>query len=844
MSSNVESDKRIRKLLEQLTIEEKAALLEGYRSWMTNPVPRLGIPGIHLTDGPAGVRRKADSDGQGVMGLGRTLPSTAFPAGVSLGSTFDRQLLEEVGRAIGEECVRLNVQVLLGPAINLKRDPRCGRNFEYYSEDPVLSGELGAAYINGLQSTGTAACVKHYALNNCEKRRYTGNSVADERAVRELYLKAFEIAIRKGKPKAVMCAYNRVNSVYCSENSFLLRQVLRKEWGYQGLTMTDWGATTDRLRDLKAGMDLDMPGGIWDNRKALIRGMQDGTVSEQADEAAGRVLHLVLDVSGAQHPESMPPMEELLEQHGRIALKAALEGAVLLRNEKNTLPLTGKENLLVVGEFFEKMRYQGAGSSGLAPDPAMVVTPKQAFDRAGIRYTYEKGFGSNAFVPDPYAAHAAVVKAQKADTVMIFAGLPEVFESEGIDRDNLLLPDCQSALIRRLAQTGAKVIVVLFCGSPVELPFAEDVGAILYMGLPGEAGGEAAMRLLYGRENPSGRLAQTWVRSMKDLPAADTFGKRQTEEYRESIFMGYRYYEDAPQLCAFAFGHGLSYTEFSYSDPECTDGEVSFKLTNTGKMYGTEIVQLYAGRNENRTVFLPRRTLIGFERVSLKPGESRIVHIPYELSDLSYWNRREQRFVLENGEYPLYIAASAEDIRLKCSIRVSGQKPADPPDRAEVVQAYECMAADTAAGRKQTPLTDPRYFAAIYGGSVPGDNTDKWDITLETPLSDYSRRRGGRLINRGIDFFFRHENRKISRMPEGEEKEACRRDARFMQNLVPRNSIRSLVQSSGGGRVRMKMAHAAVEFANGHVLKAIHSFFAREKVLPLPSEQQEQTHER
>ena len=844
MSSNTEPDEQIRELLGQLTIEEKAALLEGYRSWMTNPIPRLGIPGIHLTDGPAGVRRKADSDGQGVMGLGRTLPSTAFPAGVSLGNSFDRQLLEDVGRAIGEECVRLNVQVLLGPAINLKRDPRCGRNFEYYSEDPLLSGELAAAYIGGLQSTGTAACVKHYALNNCERHRYTGNSAADERAMRELYLKAFEIAIRKGKPKTVMCAYNRVNSVFCSENSFLLRRVLRKEWGYQGLTMTDWGATTDRLRDLKAGMDLDMPGGIWDNRKALIRGMQDKTASEQADEAVDRLLHLVSDVSRAQHPESMPSTETLLKQHERIALKAALEGAVLLRNEQNALPLSGRENLLVVGEFFEKMRYQGAGSSGLAPDPSMVITPKQAFDRAGIRYTYEKGFGSNAFVPDPYAAHAAAVKAQKADTVIVFAGLPEIFESEGIDRDNLLLPDCQTALISRLARSGAKVIVVLFCGSPVELPFAEDTAAILYMGLPGEEGGEAAMRLLYGRENPSGKLAQTWVKSMQFLPAADTFGKGQTEEYRESIFMGYRYFNDVPQQCAFAFGRGLSYTKFVYSDPECTDHEVSFKLTNAGNMYGTEIVQLYAGRNENRRVFRPRRILIGFERVSLNPGESRIVHIPYQLSDLSYWNRLEQRFVLENGEYPLYIASSAEDIRLQCSICVNGQETAAAPDSPEVVRAYESMAADTAAGSRKTPLTDPRFFTAIYGGSVPGDSTDKWNITLETPLSDYSRRRGGRLINKGIDFFFRHENRRISRMSDGEEKEACKRDAAFMQNLVPRNSIRSLVQSSGGGRVRMKMAHAAVEFANGHVLKAIHSFFAREKVLPLPSEQQEQTHER
>lgn len=643
----------IQDILQKLTPEEKAALVEGWQSWQTNAIPRLGIPSVCLTDGPVGVRKKVVREGTGATGLGLSQPSTVFPASVSIANGWSPENAERMGRAIGEECVGYDVQVLLGPGLNLKRDPRCGRNFEYFSEDPLLAGKMAAAFVRGVQSTGTAACPKHFAMNNNENYRYLCDAVVDERAMRELYLKPFEICVKESRPRALMCAYNRVNGEYASQNSWLLTEILRQEWGFDGLTVTDWGATVDRPKALAAGMDLDMPGGQRSNRRAILRALKDGALSPaHLDRAAGNVLRLI----GERVPAAPAGQQQPFAAHAALAVELAADGAVLLQND-GILPLRPGQRVLAVGELFEKMRYQGAGSSALRP--ARLVTPKAAFASAGVPHVYAPGYREASQAPDAALEAAALAAAGEAEVILFFGGLTEDFESEGFDREDLSLPDNQLRLMEQLCATGKPVVAVLFGGSPFELPFADHCRAILHMFLPGQCGGEACRRLLWGEAEPGGRLSETWMRSCTDIPFGRDYGKRRVIPYYESIFVGYRHYDRHPERIRFPFGHGLSYTSFRYDalHIEHSGGVIraTVTLTNTGSRPGSEVVQLYAGKNAGSALFKAEQELRAFAKVRLQPGETRRITLDFPEADLACFNSRERRWVLENGVYPILV---------------------------------------------------------------------------------------------------------------------------------------------------------------------------------------------
>lgn len=818
---------KVQKLLQQLTVAEKAALLEGYESWMTNAVPRLNIPSVYLTDGPIGVRRKREEKGDGVMGLGQSYPSTAFPTSVSIANSWNEETARRMGEAIGRECCAYNVQVLLGPGVNLKRDPRCGRNFEYFSEDPFLAGKMAAAFTSGVQSTGTAACPKHFALNNSENFRYMGDSVVDERAARELYLKAFEICVRESHPRTMMCSYNKIRGTHASENPWLLTEVLRKEWGFDGLVMTDWGAARDRVAGVKAGLDLDMPGGVWENRNNIVKAVENGELSaEELDSAVANVLELVFSFENVDGKQPAAD-EEMLREHLELATEMACEGAVLLKNS-GMLPLTDQEPILVVGELFEKMRYQGAGSSGI--NPARIITPKEAFDRFDLPYEYARGYREMSDEVDTELEIEVLTAAKNVDTVVFFGGLTELFESEGFDREDLSMPANQLSLIRKLCAAGKRVIVVLFGGSPMELPFADDVYGILNMFLPGEGGGEAVRRLLYGEAEPGGRLSETWMKTAEDIPFGEYYSQSKIEKYRENIYVGYRFYDEAPEKIRYPFGYGLSYTAFAYRDLKIRqqDGMIFADVTveNVGERPGSEVVQLYAGRNAGSAVFKARKGLKAFAKVFLDPGESSTITLEFPETELAYYNTKVKEWVLENGEYPIQIASSARDIKLSRVVTISGQPEVERPYPDAVVKAYRNIA--------HGDVTDA-VFAQTIGYTVP-EEPPVLPYTIESPIGDYQNNAPGRFICNCITKGIAFTGRKVDQLPEGREKDELIKNRRFILALIPRNCPRSLIQSSGG-IAQMNVARAVTEFANGHFLRAIIALLKKEKKQPLPCQE-------
>ena len=577
----------IESVLSRMTVEEKAALVSGTDFMYTNPIPRLGVPSLCMSDGPHGLRKQI---GTGDNGVSQSEPSTAFPTAACTASGWNPENLRKMGAAIAEECRHYGVHTLLGPGVNLKRNPLCGRNFEYFSEDPLLSGAMGAAMVEGVQSKGVGVSLKHFALNNSENYRFMGNSVASEKAMRKLYLKPFEYVVKHAKPATVMCAYNRINGTFCSENRWLLTDVLRGEWGFDGVVMTDWGAVHDRVAGLKAGLDLEMPGDTAICRRRILDGIADGSLPMSDLDAACR--NILKWIDRCYQPADPAPVD--WQAHHALAGQIAADCAVLMKND-GTLPLNGTERLHIAGELFETMRYQGAGSSMI--HPTQVTTPKDAFDARGIQ-------------PVPLAA---------CDVALVFAGLTDEYESEGGDREHMRLPENQLRLIDALCESGKKVVVVLYGGSPVELPFCDKVSAILNMVLPGQNGGAATCALLFGEKNPSGKLAETWPVKYEDVPSAETFGKGVNEIYSEGCEVGYRYYNKHNVPVRFPFGHGLSYTTFEKSEWTRDGMTWTQTIANTGGRYGAEVAQLYVNGE-----------LKGFQKVYLQPGESTTVTITVE----------------------------------------------------------------------------------------------------------------------------------------------------------------------------------------------------------------------
>lgn len=805
----------INEIMDKMTLEEKACLLSGHKSWHTNKISRVGLPSIFLTDGPHGLRKKKDGDG--TVGLGQTEPSTCFPAACTTGSSWNKDLLYKMGVAMGEECRYYNVNLILGPAVNIKRNPLCGRSFEYFSEDPLIAGTLGARLTRGIEDMGVGTSVKHFACNNNEENRYFGDSIVDERALHEIYLKAFEPIIKEGKPQTVMCAYNRVNGKYASENPELLNGVLRDDWGFEGLVMSDWGAVNDRVEGLKSGLDLEMPGDIAHNRQLIVDAVNNGTLSvDVVDRAVRRVLNMVYNTTLAT--EEIP---EKFEQHASLAKEISVDGAVLMKNDDGALPLNEGERFLVVGEMFEKMRYQGAGSSLI--HPYKLTTPKEAFDNHGIKYLYEQGYSLNSFENDDMLVQHATVMAERFDTVIFFGGLSEYAESEGFDRKTLSLPKNQLNAIKRLARLKKRIIFVMFGGSPVDMSFDCDVDAVLNMYLPGEEGGEAAYELLFGKASPSGKLCETWPHKYSDVPFAKEFTKTTNDRYKESIFVGYRYYTSFDHPVKYPFGHGLSYTTFAYSNLRVKkDGElyrVYVDVKNTGNMAGSAVVELFVEAPKTALV-KPLRELRGFEKVRLEAGEEKTVSIKVPLESLSYYV--DGRWLLENGVYNFQICENANEVLLSHSVNMKYGE--DICENTLYSELY--------GGSKEEflAMTD-EAFDDLIGRIIPTPKITR-PYDLNTPIKEY-RTAGGKALFGTINFAFKTIYNLEKRGKDSPDKETKVKNAYFGWKTMASMSLRSMSYASEG-MLSHNMALALLDIANNHPLKAIGRIIKGEKCIQLP----------
>lgn len=660
----------IEQILSQMTLEEKAGLCSGADFWHTKAVERLGVPSVMMCDGPHGLRKQKGVGDH--LGINESIETVCYPTASALASSFDREVMAALGTALGKECQAENVGMLLGPGLNMKRSPLCGRNFEYFSEDPYLAGELAAAYIRSLQKEGVAACVKHFACNNQETRRMSGSSNVSERTLHETYLPAFEAAVKKGRTRSVMCAYNGINGAYCAENKGLLTDILREKWGYDGFVVTDWGAVKDRIKGLLAGLDLEMPGGAGVQDSKIVEAVQNGTLDETVlDKTVRNVLQFISDYISARKPDTVIDRIEYAHLSGELAAQCA----VLLKND-GVLPLCGDDSVVFIGEFAKNPRYQGAGSSHINVSHAVSAVEAAA----GKQVTYVQGYDVHRSDNTEELLAEAVAAAQNARTAIIFAGLPDSFETEGCDRDTLALPENQNALISAVAAANPNTVVVLHGGSSMELPWLEQVKAVLCMYLGGSSVGTAAVRLLYGEENPSGKLAETWPLKLADNPSYLNFpGEDGQVDYQEDIFIGYRYYDKKAMPVLFPFGHGLSYTSFVYSDlhldkavMEDTDTLiVTCKVRNTGSRAGKEAVQLYV-RDEVSGVRRPIRELKGFEKVYLKPGEEKEAAFTLDKRSFAYYEPKVHDWFVESGRFWVEIGASSRDIRLSAVVDVTG----------------------------------------------------------------------------------------------------------------------------------------------------------------------------
>ena len=660
----------VEQVLSQLTLEEKAALCSGRDFWKTKAIERLGIDSVMMCDGPHGLRKQ---EGEGDhLGINKSIETTCYPSASALATSFDREVLKKLGEALGQECQAEHVAMLLGPGLNIKRSPLCGRNFEYFSEDPTLAGELGAAYIQGLQSKGVAACVKHFACNNQETRRMSGSSEVDERTLHEIYLPAFETAVKKAKTRGVMCAYNAVNGSFCAENKTLLTDILRDQWGYEGFVVTDWGAIKGRAEGVEAGLDLEMPGSPNATGEEIAQAVKAGTLSMEAlDKAAGNVLKFILESHANQKENETIDRAACRE----LSKELSAECAVLLKN-KGVLPLNNTQKVAFIGEFAETPRYQGAGSSHInVPHP---VSALEAADSKGV--VYARGYDVHSTQRDEAMEAEALKAAQEADVAVIFAGLPDAFESEGADRESMIIPANQNALISAVAKVNPNTVVVLHGGSSMELPWINEVAGLLLVHLGGDSVGAAAVELLYGEKNPSGHLAETWPVKLEDNPSYLNFpGEDGVVTYAEGIFVGYRYYDKKKMAVNFPFGYGLSYTDFAYSDlradkEKLTDQEtltVSVDVTNTGKRFGKATVQLYV-RDVQSEVRRPIRELRDFAKVALEPGETKTVSFTLDKRAFAYYEPKVNDFFVESGEFVLEIGLNSREIAQSLSVQVEG----------------------------------------------------------------------------------------------------------------------------------------------------------------------------
>lgn len=670
--------KEIDELLNKLTLEEKAGLCQGASFWFTKEIKDKEIPAIMVTDGPHGLRKQTGETDH--LGVNKSVPATCFPSAAALCSSWNTELIEKVGAALGEECLQEQVSVLLGPGANIKRSPLCGRNFEYFSEDPYLSSNMAKHHILGVQSKGIGTSLKHFAVNNQETKRMTVDAKVDERALREIYLASFETAVKEAKPWTIMAAYNKVNGEFCCENHHLVREILRDEWGFEGVLVSDWGATNDQTKGIPEGFDLRMPYAGERKTQELVDAVRSGVLKEEdLDTTVRRILTLIK--KGTDNKKTNATYD--VTAHHHLARQAAEESAVLLKNENEALPIAKNNKIAVIGALAKYVRYQGGGSSHVIPTRQCNVLEVLEKDFAEVEYNYARGYRLKKDRIDEEYKKEALKAAENSDKIVVFIGLPDGWESEGFDRSHMRIPENQIDLLHALKETGKPVIALLFAGAPVEMPWINEVDALFAMYTGGQAVSEAIVRLLLGEANPSGKLAETYPLCLEQTPCSLNYPQKEVAVYEEGIFVGYRYYEKKKLPVQFAFGHGLSYSSFEYNDlilekNQITDQDtikVSFDVTNTGKYVGKETIELYICDVES-SVPRPEKELKGFTKVELQPGETKRVEMELNKRSFAFYNVDLGDWYAETGEYEVLIGASSDDIRLRGSIQMeSTQKP-------------------------------------------------------------------------------------------------------------------------------------------------------------------------
>lgn len=774
-----------RDILRRLTLFEKCCLLSGRAYWHTVGIGAKGVPAVCLSDGPHGVRRQAGRSDR--LGIGASLPATCFPTASALACSWDPSLLRRVGAAIGREAAAQGVGVLLGPGLNLKRTPLCGRNFEYFSEDPLLSGRLAAGYVRGVQQSGVAACVKHFAANNLEWCRQAADSVVDIRTLRELYLTGFEIAVREASPKCVMTAYNRVNGAYANENRALLADVLRGEWGFDGAVMSDWGGGNDVAAGVLAGCNLEMPGTAGESPAALLEAVRAGRLPEAVvDERVDQLLDVALSV----RPEAGGSVDA--GAHHALAREACADSAVLVRNEGGLLPLKAGTRVALIGAFARDARFQGAGSSAVNPtrvDSMLDEIGNTSLRLEGFAPGWSRQAGRSAALREE-----AVALARRAEAVVLALGLGEADDQEGQDRRHMRLPEEQVALLRAVRAANPNVAVVLFAGSPVETPWLEHCQALLVAGLCGQAGAGALLDVLCGNVNPSGRLAESWPLRYEDCPAARWLPPEGLAvPYREGLFVGYRYYQTAGVPVRFPFGFGLGYTQFRYDDLAVTAKGVAFTLTNVGERAGAEVVQLYVGLPVSK-LYRPARELKGFEKVWLAPGEARRVTLPFDDYTFRAFDAGEDRFRVEGGAYAIMVGASAADIRLTGTLRVAGDGELQADDAGTLPHYF---AGDPlGAGEAE--------FERLLGRPLPKEAASG-AFGMNDPVCRLAKARSlkARLLCRLLAWLLRR----------GEARGKPMLALRSLYEMPPR-----ALGKASGGVLNQRMCRGLCEIANGHAL--------------------------
>ena len=782
-----------KELIGKMTLEEKAALLSGKGEWQTWNFDHLGIPSIYCSDGPHGLRKQAGAGDH--LGLNPSLPATCFPTAATVANSWDPSLGEEIGEALGEEAQAQDVHVILGPGLNIKRSPLCGRNFEYFSEDPYLAGKMAAGYIRGIQSKGKCACPKHFAVNSQELRRMAMNAVLDERTLREIYLTGFEIAVKEGRAKALMTSYNQVNGIYANENTHLLKDILRDEWRYDGIVITDWGGSNDHIKGVAAGSDLEMPTPGMDSARQIVKAVREGKLSEEAvDSCVDRLLEAIQTlVKGKEEGEKPKDFDE--RAHHELAKKAAAESAVLLKNQEDILPLKPGTHVALIGDFAFDPRYQGAGSSMVNSTRLDKISDMIGeYDLMVTGMT--KGYVRTG-EPDTVLEKEAVDLARAADVVLYCFGLDELSESEGVDRAHMRIPQNQITLLESITRVNPNAVAILCAGSAIEMPWINSVKALLHGYLCGQAGAGALLDIIVGKVNPSGRLSETYPLRYEDTPAFKYFPSEQrNSEYREALYVGYRYYDTAKVRVQFPFGFGLSYTEFEYSDLQVDEMGADFILTNTGKMDGAETAQLYIGKKDAK-VFRPEKELKGFQKVFLKAGESRKVRIPFDDKTFRYWNRKSGHWEVEGGIYTIMIGASCLDIRLNAEVEMKGTTELYPYHTNRMPSYYSGLISNV----------EDTEFQELLDMSIPDG---KWggELTMNDAICQmyYAKSPVARFIYR-----------KLTQMKKKSEN-AGKPDLNIL--FIYNMPFRAIAKMTGG-MVSMEMIEGIMAMVNGHLFRGL-----------------------